>query len=58
MASADPGNKHEPLCISEEMLAAMHGWKRRHLAHVKKHTVKPEAGVPTDIFDASFRQTR
>ena len=32
--------------------------ERRHLADVKKQIVKPEAGLPTDILDACFRQTR
>jgi len=49
-----PGNKPEPLCIDDEMFAATHGWKRRHLAHVKKQIVKPEAGYRPIFLTLTF----
>ena len=47
------GNKHEPLCLDDEMFAATHGWKRRHLAQ-KKQIVKPEAGYRPIFLTLTF----
>ncbi len=48
-----PGNRHDPLCIDDEIFAAIHGWNRRHLTQ-KRQIVKPEPRVPIDVLDALF----
>ena len=55
-AFAAPGNKHEHLCINEEMFAAMHGWKRRQLVHGKKQIVKPMRGTDRILLTHSFEK--